>query len=100
MSDKTVTTIPFPTEWKDAFAKWWEREGRFLDPDFSDVPWFDKREALAEMAFNAAMAQSSNYIADDSTLPEKIVFANGRVVSVQDHGDRGSILSIGISDDR
>jgi hypothetical protein len=40
------------------FAKWWQEEGRMLDPDTEDVPWFDKREALAELAWNAAMRAS------------------------------------------
>lgn len=40
------------------FAKWWQDEGRLLDPDTEDVPWFDKRKALAEMAWNAATLES------------------------------------------
>lgn len=35
------------------FEEWWESEGKYIDPDFADVPWFDKRKALAEAAFNA-----------------------------------------------
>lgn len=33
------------------FAKWWRDEGRMYDPDTDDVPWFDKRKFLAEIAF-------------------------------------------------
>ena len=38
----------------DGFRKWWQETGRYIDPDTEDVPWFDKREALAELAWNAA----------------------------------------------
>jgi len=37
------------------FDLWWREDGRFIDPDTSDVPWFDKREALSAMAFAAGM---------------------------------------------
>lgn len=66
------------------FDKWWREEGRMLDPDTSDVPWFDKREGLAALAFEAGMkcgmARSRNYVADEAVLPERITFANGRSV--------------------
>lgn len=32
---------------------WWEENGQLFDPDTADVPWFDKREALAKVAFMA-----------------------------------------------
>ena len=35
------------------FDDWWAADGQYLDPDTSDVPWFDKRRALAEYAYNA-----------------------------------------------
>ena len=35
------------------FDKWWESDGRFYDPDFSEVDWFDKRKELAEYAFRS-----------------------------------------------
>jgi hypothetical protein len=41
-----------------SFHDWWTSQGRFIDPDTEDVPWFDKREALAEYAWDAAMRQS------------------------------------------
>lgn len=44
----------------EAFAVWWNADGRFLDPDTSDVPWFDKREALAEDAYLAAASARQN----------------------------------------
>jgi hypothetical protein len=37
---------------KTGFEKWWSEQGRFLDPDTEDVPWYDKREALAHLAFD------------------------------------------------
>jgi hypothetical protein len=40
---------------KVGFEKWWQEEGRRLDPDTSDVPWFDKRQGLAELAFEAGI---------------------------------------------
>ncbi len=40
------------------FTKWWRRDGIMFDPDTEDVPWFDKREGLAEYAWDAAMRQS------------------------------------------
>lgn len=68
------------------FDEWWERDGRFIDPDTSDVPWFDKRKGLAAYAFHAAMAQSRNYVADDASEATQFTFANGRVVAVGDDG--------------
>lgn len=37
----------------EAFNIWWKEVGKFFDPDTEDVPWFDKRKALAEAAFSA-----------------------------------------------
>ncbi len=68
------------------FDEWWTREGKFIDPDTCDVPWIDKREALAQCAFRAAIAQSRNYVADDHVVPTQFTFANGRVVTVGDDG--------------
>ena len=49
-------------EWLDAkpkgFDAWWSADGQYLDPDTSDVPWFDKRRGLAEYAFVAGAASS------------------------------------------
>lgn len=36
-----------------AFARWWDATGKYLDPDTSDVSWFDKRKELASQAFMA-----------------------------------------------
>lgn len=62
------------------------REGRYLDPDTSDVPWVDKRKGLAELAWVAAAGQSSNYVADTEVSPHKVTFANGRTVHVDSEG--------------
>lgn len=64
-----------------AFDEWWNRVGRYYDPDTSDVPWEDKRRFLAELAFDAAMAQSRNYTADREVDPLNVTFANGRTVA-------------------
>lgn len=37
----------------EMFADWWKAYGRSIDPDTEDVPWYDKREGLAGMAFIA-----------------------------------------------
>ena len=71
------------------FEKWWAEEGRSLDPDTEDVPWFDKRKGLAELAFEAGIkcgeARSRNYTADDEVMPESVTFANGRTVRIADN---------------
>lgn len=71
------------------FDKWWHEDGRMLDPDTGDVPWFDKRQALAELAFEAGiqcgMARAANYTADDAEMPERVDFANGRFVRIVDN---------------
>lgn len=74
------------TEQERLFEDWWKRDGKFIDPDTSDVPWFDKRKGLAAAAFEAAMAMSRNYTADDPVEPEQFKFANGRVVTLGDDG--------------
>ena len=49
------------------FDKWWQEEGKMIDPDTEDVPWFDKRQGLADLAFEAGikcgMARAANYTA-------------------------------------
>ncbi len=35
------------------FQEWWSEDGRYIDPDTDDVPWFDKRGGLAQFAFIA-----------------------------------------------
>jgi hypothetical protein len=50
-----------------------------------DVPWFDKRKALAEAAYEAAKAQSANYVANEECMPDKVTFGNGRVVKIVDN---------------
>ena len=39
---------------------------KFIDPDTEDVPWFDKREALCEAAYEAG--QSSVKFAENAAL--------------------------------
>lgn len=76
------------------FDDWWDQTGKCLDPDTSDVPWFDKRKGLAELAFRAALALSGNYVADDSVYPQRVDFANGRFVTLQANDD-GPYLGVG-----
>lgn len=42
-------------------SDWWHADGRFIDPDESSVPWYDKRHLLAQMAYcagyNAGLAR-------------------------------------------
>lgn len=42
------------TKDNEDFESWWASDGRFIDPDTSDVDWFDKRKELAALAFIAA----------------------------------------------
>jgi hypothetical protein len=74
------------TEVEKLFEDWWQRDGKFIDPDTSDVPWFDKRKGLAAQAFDAAIQMSRNYVADDDTAPDQVTFANGRIVTLGDDG--------------
>lgn len=69
----------------ETFEQWWTRSGKFIDPDTEDVPWFDKRKSLAEAAFEAAKAQSGNYTANDSVMPDEVTFGNGRIVKIADN---------------
>ena len=73
---------------KAGFEKWWSEQGRFLDPDTEDVPWYDKREALANLAFDEGikigMARAGNYTADSTVDPISVRFANGRTVTLHE----------------
>ncbi len=40
------------------FEEWWNNQGQFIDPDFSDVPWIDKRKELSLITWNAAKADA------------------------------------------
>lgn len=86
------------------FEKWWAEEGRSLDPDTEDVPWFDKRKGLAESAFEAGikcgMIRGGNYTANSSVSPNAIEFANGRTVRIREMSspDCGPYLEVGSKD--
>ena len=41
------------------FDKWWHEDGKMIDPDTEDVPWFDKRKSLAEIAFDAGIRHAN-----------------------------------------
>jgi hypothetical protein len=38
---------------------WWNAEGKIIDPDTEDVPWYDKRGLLAQIAFCAGFASAA-----------------------------------------
>jgi hypothetical protein len=84
------------------FDKWWQEQGRSLDPDTEDVPWYDKREALAHIAFDEGvrigMAVAGNYTANDSISPTSVEFSNGRTVRIREisSSDCGPYLEIGM----
>lgn len=86
------------------FDKWWQEDGKMIDPDTEDVPWFDKRKGLAELAFEAGMkcgmARSTNYVASDTTMPDSVEFANGRTVKIVDNPNpnvhNGVFLEVGM----
>jgi|HubBroStandDraft_4_1064222.scaffolds.fasta_scaffold2395472_1 hypothetical protein len=65
----------------ETFEQWWERQAVIVAAKtVKDV---------AKAAFEAAKAQSRNYVADEEVHPEKITFANGRVVSIADNKEPG-----------
>ena len=39
---------------------------------------------FAKAAWEAAKAQSTNYVCDDDTFPRKVTFANGRIVIIRE----------------
>jgi hypothetical protein len=61
----------------ETFEQWLQRTGQ----DTRNVG----AKVLAKAAWEAAKAQSRNYVADDEVLPERVTFANGRVVTIQDN---------------
>ena len=83
------------------FDKWWQESGRMLDPDTEDVPWYDKREALAHIAFDEGvrlgMAIGGNYTASSSSCPDSVTFENGRTVKIVEKSspDCGPYLEVG-----
>ena len=62
------------------FDTWWRDEGRFIDPDTSDVPWFDKREELAHCAFDAAASGLEAAEAIVDALPKCWRLVDGELV--------------------
>lgn len=78
------------------FADWWHRTGHKLDPDTSDVSWYDKRKGLAEAAFHAAMAIGGNYVCDKECEPTEAEFVNGRRVWIRFDEQENPFLEIDI----
>jgi hypothetical protein len=50
-SGHDAASLPQPRT-GESFDDWWQRDGKFYDPDTDDVPWFDKRKELAEYAWH------------------------------------------------
>ena len=65
----------------ETFEQWLERTGQ----DTKNVG----AKELGKAAWEAAKAQSRNYMADETEMPEKITFANGRVVWIADNKTEG-----------
>jgi len=57
------------------FDKWWQRQNTVAINT-------DSPRDIAEKAWEAAKAQSGNYVADTVEAPHKVTFANGRTVQV------------------
>ncbi len=86
LKEESPTSIQARKE-SDQFDEWWQRSGKYLDPDTSEVSWHDKRKELAALAYVAGMAQSRNHIADAAVSPTIFHFKNGVTVSIQYEGD-------------
>ena len=65
----------------ETFEQWIERTGQ----NTRNVSALD----LARHAWSAAIAQSRNYVADEEVMPERVTFANGRVVYITDNKEPG-----------
>lgn len=65
----------------ETFENWLQRTGQ----DAKNVGAIE----LAKSAWLAALAQSRNYTADAVVMPERITFANGRVVYIADNKTPG-----------
>jgi hypothetical protein len=76
------------------FDEWWIRKGRFIDTEPS-VSSADKMKDMMSMAWEAARAQSGNYVADAPEGAHRITFANGREVYMSEDGE----LRVGWIDD-
>ncbi len=84
------------------FEKWWSEDGKYLDPDTSDVSWYDKREALSHIAFDEGikigMARAANYTTNDGEEPDVVEFTNGRTVKIIHDLIHGVYLEIGMKE--
>jgi hypothetical protein len=77
------------------FDEWWIRKGRFIDTEPS-VSAADKMKDMMSMAWEAARAQSTCYVADDAVFARKVTFANGRTVSIVHAGPSSPCLEVGV----
>jgi hypothetical protein len=61
----------------ETFEQWIERTGQYT----KSISAMD----LGKKAWDAATAQSRNYVAEEEKMPERITFGNGRVVTIVDN---------------
>lgn len=78
--EKAAGAAPLP------FSDWWTSQGKFIDPDTEDVPWFDKRKDLCEAAYDAG--QSSVKFAQAYAVPAPSVASGQRNAQEESGEDR------------
>lgn len=80
----------------ETFDEWFTRNATEIAApgqlQYNAVGWMRK-------AYESAKAQSRNYVADEEVMPERITFANGRVVTIEDNPNpnvgNGVYLAVG-----
>jgi hypothetical protein len=65
----------------ETFEQWIKRTGQYT----KSIAAMD----LGKKAWDAATAQSRNYVADEEKMPKRITFDNGRVVTIVDNEATG-----------
>ena len=63
----------------EPFEQWWERLGQHIH--------HQDTEKCVRLAWEAARAQSRNYVADEKEMPSEVTFANGRIVKIINRTD-------------
>ena len=58
------------------FEQWWDRVSTGI------VLGHDNEKEIARKSWEVSLAQSRNYVASSETCPQKVTFANGRVVKI------------------
>jgi hypothetical protein len=76
------------------FEKWWTEDGRKICEQLwaEDRGTYDPDKELADLAFTKGveigMARSRNYTANSAVDPDRIHFANGRIVKLSRESGR------------